>query len=106
MPDSDDVLAFLALPVTPELVDGARRHLVLLRSLHEDVRLSVPTLSPPATGAWRSSAADRYLDRLGDLRSELVGCLLQLRDAEAALHGRVRELEAKLDATLATPSSR
>ena len=101
MPDSDDILAFLALPVTPELVDGARRHLVMLRSLHEDVRRSVPTLWPPATGAWRSTAADRYLDRLGDLRSELVGGRLQLGEAEAALHGRIRELEAKLDATAA-----
>jgi hypothetical protein len=101
MPDSDDILAFLAVPVTPELVDAARRHLVMLRSLHEDVRRSVPTLCPPATGAWRSDAADRYLDRLGDLRSELVGGLLQLGEAEAALHGRIRELEAKLDATVA-----
>lgn len=99
MHDSHEPLAFLACPVTPALLDGARRHLVMLRSLHEEVRLSVPSLCPPGTGAWRSNAADRYLDRLGDLRSELVGGLLRLREAEAALDGRIRELQEQLDAT-------
>lgn len=100
MPDSDDPFAFLTRPVTPTLVDGARRHLVMLRSLHEEVRLSVDSLCPPGTGAWRSNAADRYLERLGDLRSELVGCLSRLREAEAALDGRIRELQMRLDAAI------
>ncbi|MEV1128663.1 hypothetical protein [Agromyces sp. NPDC049794] len=98
MPDSDDPLAFLARPVTPQLVDSARRHLMMLRSLHEDVRLTVPTLCPPGTGAWRSTAADRYLERLEELRSLLIRALACLAEAEIALEERTRRLQSDLDA--------
>lgn len=107
MQDSDPVNAAVIAPlggraVTPELVDAAHRHLVMLRALHEEVRLSVPTLCPPGAGTWRSVAADRYVDGLEYLRSRLIGALLRLADAEEALDDRVRRMQARLDAQRAT----
>ncbi|GAA4378739.1 hypothetical protein [Agromyces bauzanensis] len=91
-------LALAGRTVTPELVDAARRHLVMLRALHEEVRLTVPTLCPPGTGAWRSAAADRYVERLDHLRDRLIGALGCLADASAALDERIRRMQAQLDA--------
>lgn len=103
MQDSDSLSAPHAAPlggrdVTPELIDAARRHLVMLQALHEEVRLTVPTLCPPGSGEWRSTAADRYLERLEYLRSRLVGAHLRLDEAEAALLDRLRRMQERLDA--------
>ncbi|WP_448811891.1 hypothetical protein [Agromyces bauzanensis] len=108
MLDSDPVIAPLGgRAVTPELIDAARRHLVMLRSLHEEVRLTVPTLCPPGSGTWRSAAADRYVEGLEYLRSRLIGALLRLEDAEAALDDRIRRMQARLDVQQAsTPGGR
>lgn len=86
--------------VTPELVDAARRHLVMLRALHEDVRLAVPALCPPGSGAWRSAAADHYVERLEYLRTRLITVLGCLADASAALDERISRMQAQLDAHL------
>lgn len=86
--------------VTPELVDAARRHLVMLRALHEDLRRSVPALCPAGSGAWRSAAADHYVERLDYLRTRLVGAVGCLADAAAALDERIRRMQAQLDAQL------
>ncbi|WP_448006811.1 hypothetical protein [Agromyces bauzanensis] len=96
-------LALAGRTVTPELVDAARRHLVMLRALHEEMRLTVPALCPPGSGAWRSAAADHYGERLDYLRTRLVGALGCLSDASAALEERIRRMQAQLDAQLGAP---
>ena len=84
--------------VTSELVDAARRHLVMLRSLHEEVRMSVASIVPRGTGEWRSIAADRYEDRLDELRARLAVARDRLADAEFSLESRIYDLQQQLDA--------
>lgn len=99
MQDAPPVAVALAgRTVTPELIDAARRQLMALRELHEEVRLRVPSLCPPGSGAWRSTAADRYVERLEYLRTRLIGGLGFLGDASAALDDRIRRMQAQLDA--------
>lgn len=95
-------VALVGRIVTPEQVDAARRRLAALRELHEDVRRTVPSLCPPDSGAWRSTAADHYLERLEYLRARLIGALGFLADASAALDDRIRRMQAQLDAEQAT----
>lgn len=90
-------VALAGRTVTPELIEAARRQLGVLRELHEEVRLRVPSLCPPGSGAWRSTAADHYVERLEYLRTRLIGALGFLADASAALDDRIRRMEAQLD---------
>ncbi len=101
MDDADPLIAAITgTAITPEHVDHVRRHLVMLRSLLDDVRGAVPALVPPPPGAWRSAAADGYADRLDDLRMHLGGATSALGDAEAALEHCLRRLERRLDVQL------
>lgn len=105
MDDTDFMLAPLSgRPVTPEVIDTARRYLRMLWSLLEDVRHLVPTLVPPRSGSWRSAAADHYVEGLGDLRVQLLGARDRLADAASLLEERIRRLQAELDAQALAPA--
>jgi hypothetical protein len=104
MDDTDLMLAPLSgRPVTPDVIDSARRYLTMLCSLLEDARQLVPTLVPPRSGAWRSAAADHYIEGLGDLRVQLFGARDRLADAASLLEERIRRLQAELDAQVHVP---
>jgi hypothetical protein len=90
-------------PVTPDVIDSAHRYLRMLHSLLDDVRHLVPTLVPPRTGSWRSAAADHYVGGLIDLRVQLFGARDRLADAASLLEGRIRRLQAELDAQVPVP---
>ncbi|WP_156401583.1 hypothetical protein [Agromyces sp. Soil535] len=97
--DHDPLIAALTgRAVTPDRIDGARRHLVMLRSLHDEVRLDSIGLAPPPPGAWQSAAAEGYAELLDDLRMRLAGAMSALADAETALEHRIRRLEHELEA--------
>lgn len=98
MHDTDPVIAAIrGGAVTPERVDAARRHLVMLVSLAEEVRDLVPTLVPPNSGSWRSEAAGRYVDGLDDLRARLFSARDRLTDAVYSLEERIRRMQAELE---------
>ncbi|MFD4422249.1 hypothetical protein ACFWN7_12210 [Agromyces sp. NPDC058484] len=102
MHDNDSVIsAILGRAVTPERIDAARRHLVMLCALLEDVRGTVPTLALPNAGSWRSDAADRYLEELDDLRGRLFSAKDRLADAVYSLEERIRRMQDELDSTKA-----
>ena len=104
MDDTDLMLAPLSgRPVTPDVIDSARRYLRMLSSLVDDVRHLVPTLVPPHSGSWRSAAADQYVEGLGDLRVQLFGARDRLADAASLLEDRIRRLQAELDAQVQVP---
>ena len=89
-----------AIPGDAALVDriaGARRHLVMLRSFHEEVRSTSHALVPPPPDAWRSSAADEYVDGLDYLRARIGGAVTAIGDAESALEYCIRRMERRLD---------
>jgi hypothetical protein len=99
MNDADPLIAALTRrSVTPELVDAARRHLVMLRSLLEEVQGSVPRLAVPSSSSWRSITADRYAEGLSDLHVQLFGARDQLVSAEDSLVDGIRRLEGQLEA--------
>ena len=101
MDDADPLLAAITgTAITPEHVDGVRRHLVMLRSLLDEVRGAVSALVPLPPGAWRSAAADGYADGLDDLRMRMGGATRALADAETALEHCLRRLEQRLDLQL------
>ena len=83
-------------------IAGARRHLVILRSFHEEVRSTSHALVPPAPDAWRSSAADEYVDGLDYLRARIGGAVTASGDAESALEYCIRRMERRLDELRAT----
>lgn len=104
MDETDFTLAPLGgRPVTPAVIDTARRYLAMLCALRDDARRLVPTLVPPGTGSWRSAAADHYLEGLGDLRVQLFGAHARLAEAASLLEERIRRLQAELDAHMHPP---
>jgi len=99
MDHTDPLIAALTgTAVTPDRIEGARRHLVMLRSLHDEVRLDSVGLAPAPPGAWQSAAADGYAELLDDLRMRLAGARSALADAETALEHRIRRMEHELEA--------
>jgi hypothetical protein len=99
MNDADPLIAALTgRSVTPELVDAARRYLVMLRSLLEEVQGSVPRLAAPSSSSWRSITADRYAEGLSDLHVQLLGARDQFVSAEYGLVERIRRMEGQLEA--------
>lgn len=69
----------------PEL-DALERELTVLRMLRVEVEQFRPGLLPDhGTDGWRSSAADRYAERLDELRLALAGAERLLLDVEAGL---------------------
>jgi len=78
-----------SLPKPP--LDALERELTVLRMLRVEVEQFRPGLLPDhGTDGWRSSAAERYAERLDELRLALAGAERLLLDAEAGL---VRRLE-------------
>ncbi|WP_173921878.1 hypothetical protein [Agromyces sp. Marseille-P2726] len=84
-------------------LDAAQRHLVMLRSLRAEIWDTYRTLVPAATGRWRSEAADRYAERLDELRRHLFRGRDAVDGAEAALVECVDRLRSEHDALSATP---
>ena len=96
MHDADALTAATGRAVTTGQVDGARRHLVMLRSLLDEMRGTTHALVPSGSGAWRSSAADGYADGLAYLRERLGGALSAVADAESALEYCIARMERRL----------
>lgn len=101
MHDSDFVPVIATLTgnaATVARIDAAERHLVMLRSLLGDVRDRRASLVPRGADGWRSTAADRYVERLDELRAELEAVMESLVTAEAQLAETVRGLRSELEA--------
>lgn len=99
--DSDFVpviAAFTGNAPTPARIDAAERHLVMLRSLLGDVRDRRASLVPRGADGWRSTAADRYVERLDELRAVLEAVMESLVTAEAQLAESIRGLRSELEA--------
>ena len=97
MDDDPLIAALTGRAVSADQVEGARRHLLMLRSLLDEVRSTWPALLPGPPRTWRSGAADAYAVRLDDLRVRLAGAAGALAEAEAALEVRIRRLEQQLE---------
>ena len=97
MHDAEALTWFTARAVTTEEVDGARRHLVMIRSLLDEMRASAHTMVPGGPGSWRSTAADGYADGLAYLRERLGGALAAVADAESALEYCIARMERRLE---------
>jgi hypothetical protein len=105
--DPDPLIAALTgRAVTPALIDAARHHLLMLRSLSAEVTDAVPRLVPTGGDGWRSTAADRYVERLGELGTRLRAACESLDGAESQLVERIRRLEAQLEAEVAVVEER
>jgi hypothetical protein len=100
------IAALTGRTVTPELIDAVHRHDVMLRSLLEEVRNTVPGLVPQPSGTWRSAAADHYVDGLSELRMRLTGARDGMDEAERSLTGRIRTMQTLLDAQPAASPAR
>jgi hypothetical protein len=83
--------------VTPDKLDAARRHLVMLSSLADEVRGAVPSLVPSDSGSWRSDASARYTEGLDELRARLFAARDELTEAVYSLEERIRRMQAELD---------
>ncbi|WP_159606104.1 hypothetical protein [Agromyces humi] len=81
---------------TAERLDAARRHLLVLASLSDSVRLDQARLIPSDPTAWRSDATIGYVERLDNLRAGLAKASSLLSDAESSLRQHVRNLEFEL----------
>lgn len=81
---------------TAERLDAARRHLVVLASLSDTVRLHHTELIPADPIGWRSDATIGYVERLENLRADLAKARSLLSDAESSLRQHVRNLEFEL----------
>lgn len=79
-------------------LDAAERHLAMLANLRTEIWDTARGLVPAGTGRWRSQAADRYAERLDELRRSLF----RVRDAvdwvETALVECITRLRSELDA--------
>lgn len=76
---------------TRSALDALERELTVLRMLRVEVEQFRPGLLPDhGTDGWRSSSAERYAERLDELRLALAGAEGFLHDAEAGL---VRHLD-------------
>ena len=97
----DDIDRFLALAtgrtVTADQVAEAVRLRGRLRSFREQVEQSLPALVPHTTGGWRSTAADRYVERLDELQSQFTEVRAALGASEVQLDERIRRMRAELD---------
>lgn len=86
---------------TRDHIAEAERHLVMLRSLREEVWSNSWTLTPPPSGAWRSSAADRYAERLEELRAHLISSRDSIDWAESNLEFCIDGLRVRLSEQIA-----
>ena len=88
-------------PVTDEQLTAVERSLVMLRALRAEVWSNAWTITPSPTGAWRSAAADRYAERLGELRGLLIASRDAIDRAEQALERCITRMRAQLDEQMA-----
>lgn len=92
----DAVAAVLGRDLTADRLDGARGHLVMVRSLLAEVRGTSSCLVPPEPRGWRSMASTGYAEGLDDLRMRLTCAVNALVGAEADLESCIRRLEERL----------
>ena len=96
----EDIDRFLALATgrtgTAAGVAEAVRVRGRLRALRDEVEQTLPALVPRATGGWRSTAADRYVERLDELQSQFAEVRAALGAAEVQLDERIRRMRAEL----------
>jgi hypothetical protein len=104
MHDDPLIAALTGRAVTADQLEGARRHLLMLRSLLDEVRSTWSAVLPDPPRTWRSGAAEAYAAQPEDLRVSLAGAAGALAEAEAALEVRVQRLE-ELAAVQATGTS-
>ncbi|GAA1794320.1 hypothetical protein [Agromyces lapidis] len=95
--DAPDALvaALTGRTATAERIESAvavRGRLAVLRT---DLGQAAAML-PPDGGRWRSEAADRYAERLHELRSRLLGGVERLDAAAAELDERIRRMQTEL----------
>jgi hypothetical protein len=79
-------------------LDAAERHLVMLGNLRTEIWDTSRTLVPAGTGRWRSEAADRYAERLDELRRHLFRVRDTVDWAETALVECIARLRSEFDA--------
>jgi len=98
----DEIDRFVAMATGPTMTVDRVAEAVRLRSrvqaLRDEVEQSLPGLVPRATGGWRSTAADRYVERLDELHSQFTELRAALGAAEGQLDERIRRMRAELDA--------
>ncbi|MFF2276890.1 hypothetical protein [Agromyces sp. NPDC058126] len=82
---------------TAQRIDSAVAVRTRLVALRTDLGQAAAML-PPDGGRWRSDAADRYAERLRELRSRVLGGVERLDAAAAELDERIRRMEAELAA--------
>lgn len=87
--------------VTAESIAEAERRLAMLRSLREEVWSNGSRLIPPPSGAWRSTAADRYCERLAELQSIVISSRGAIERAEESLERCLARMRAQFEARLA-----
>ena len=104
----DEADRFLALmtgrAVSADQVADAVRLRGQLRALRDEVEQALPRLAPTDTRGWRSTAAERYAERLIDLQSQFTEVRAALGTAEMQLDERIRRMNAQLDAQLDAPA--
>ncbi|GAA1799689.1 hypothetical protein [Agromyces neolithicus] len=97
----DETDRFLALvtgrTVTADHVGEAVHLRARLRAFRDEVEQTMPGLVPRATGGWRSTAADRYAERLVELQSQFDELRVALGAAETQLDELIRRLQTELD---------
>lgn len=97
--DFDSMIAALTgNAVTPARIDAAARHLTMLSALHDEVRDRRMSLVPRGADGWRSTAADRYVERLDELRQILEAVVDSLASAESQLADRISGMRSELEA--------
>ena len=84
--------------MTVDRVADAVRLRRRVQALRDEVEQTLPGLVPRATGGWRSTAADRYVERLDELQSRFAELRAALGAAEGQLDERIRRMRAELDA--------
>jgi len=97
MHDADALTAITGRAAATEQVDGARRHLVMLSALLDEMRGTTHALVPAGPGSWRSTAADGYADGLAYLSERLGGAFSAVADAESALEYCIARMERRLE---------
>lgn len=97
--DAPDALiaALTGRAATADRVESALAVRCRLAVLRTDLGQAAAML-PPDGGRWRSEAADRYAERLHELRSRVLGAVDRLDAAAADLDERIRRMRAELAA--------
>ncbi|MFE6964974.1 hypothetical protein ACFVAJ_07675 [Agromyces sp. NPDC057679] len=97
--DASDALiaALTGRTATVQRIESAVAVRTRLVALRTDLGQAAAML-PPDGGRWRSEAADRYAERLHELRARVLGGVDRLDAAAADLDERIRRMEAELAA--------